>query len=81
MHPGQTPYGAIRRGAEKLIEFYEDGRLELYDLQGDPGEMHDLAGSHPARAQELRQLLADWRKRVGAQMPSPNPKDPPRSER
>jgi hypothetical protein len=74
-----TPYGAIRRGNEKLIEFYEDGRLELYDLHKDPGEKHDLAAEHPARARELRQLLADWRKQVGAQMPSAE-KDKPRQE-
>jgi WD40 repeat protein len=76
---GTTPYGAVRRGNDKLIEFYEDGRLELYDLQADPGEKHDLAGAQPARAQQLRQLLSDWRKQVGAQMPAPDRKDSPRA--
>jgi arylsulfatase A-like enzyme len=75
-----SPYGAVRRGQDKLIEFYEDGRLELYNLQEDLGEKNDLAGRNPAKAQELQRLLADWRKAVEAQMPSPQP-DTRRKER
>jgi arylsulfatase A-like enzyme len=70
---GTTPYGAVRRGNDKLIEFYEDGRLELYNLKEDLGEKNDLAGTNPAKARELQRLLADWRKGVDAQMPSPLP--------
>ncbi len=67
---GATPHGAIRVGHWKLIEFYEDGHLELYDLSQDIGETSDLAGTLPKKAFRLRQRLASWRRTVGAQMPT-----------
>ncbi len=67
----ETPYGAVRQGNLKLIEHYEDGRLELYDLQNDIGEQHNLATAQPDKAAALHKLLADWRAEVGAQMPTP----------
>jgi arylsulfatase A len=70
---GGKPGGAIRQGNRKLIENYEDGRLELYDLAADPVEAHDLAADRPEEASRLRDLLAAWRASVDAQMPSPNP--------
>jgi arylsulfatase A-like enzyme len=70
---GGKPGGAVRRGDDKLIEFYEDGRLELYDLGNDPGEKNDLAAARPEKARELHALLRAWRKSVDAQMPIPNP--------
>ena len=80
-HPGgATPYGAIRRGDFKLIEFFENGRLELFDLKSDPGEQHDLAAAHPEVAQRLQNQLAAWRKEVGAQMPVPNSNHQPSKE-
>ncbi len=73
-HPGgATPYGAVRRGDFRLVEFFEDGRLELYDLKHDPLEAQNLAPSRPELAGELKATLVAWRERVGAQMPSPNP--------
>ena len=73
-HPcGATPGGIIRAGDWKLIETFEDGRVELYNLRDDLGEAKDLAAAMPDRAAALRQRLADWRKSVGAQMPTPNP--------
>jgi arylsulfatase A len=73
-HPGgATPYGAIRRGDFKLLEFFEDGRLELYDLKKDPFEQHDLASEQSATARRLQRRLALWRETVDAQMPTPNP--------
>jgi arylsulfatase A-like enzyme len=73
-HPGgATPYGAIRQGDFKLIEFFEDNRAELYNLKDDIGEKNDLAQTRPALANELRKKLAAWRTAVNAQMPSPNP--------
>jgi arylsulfatase A-like enzyme len=66
---GGSPSAAIRHGDLKLIEFFEDNRAELYDLHSDPGERHDLAGTMPDRARELRQMLVAWRQAVGAQMP------------
>jgi arylsulfatase A-like enzyme len=70
---GGKPGGAIRRGDLKLIEWYEDGRTELYDLGRDLGEQHDLASERPEEAARLRERLAEWRATVGAQMPRPNP--------
>lgn len=73
-HPGgATPYGAVRSGPWKLIEFYEDMRVELYNLEHDIGEQHDLAASQPALTRSLRDKLHRWRKEVGAQMPSVRP--------
>jgi arylsulfatase A-like enzyme len=80
-HPGgATPYGAVRAGNWRLVEFYEDDRVELYNLEDDPAESRDLAASEPARRDELLAQLRDWRQEVGAQMPTPNPDfDPERN--
>ncbi|MFQ6036670.1 MAG: sulfatase [Sedimentisphaerales bacterium] len=75
-----TPAGAIRQGRWKLIEFFEDDRLELYNLQDDIAEKNNLATEMPERAAQLQQRLAAWRKSVGAKMPAPNPNfDPVRA--
>jgi hypothetical protein len=70
---GGRPAGAIREGDWKLIEQFEDGSVELYNLAQDVGEATDLAAAEPSRAAELRRKLADWRASVGARMPTPNP--------
>jgi arylsulfatase A len=78
---GTTPYGAIRAGDFKLIEFFDDMRVELYNLREDIGEKRNLAGQMPDKAEELRARLHAWRKEVGAQMPTRNPAyDPSKSE-
>jgi arylsulfatase A-like enzyme len=78
---GTTPYGAIRAGDFKLVEFFDDMRVELYNLRDDIGEQRNLASDMMAKADELRARLHTWRKQVGAQMPSPNPShDPTRPE-
>ena len=64
-----TPAGAIRAGDWKLQEFFEDGRLELYDLKNDLGEKHDLASEQPEVVKELHAKLVAWRKSIGAPMP------------
>ncbi len=66
---GGTPGGAVRAGDWKVLESYEDGRLELYNLKDDIGEKNDLAAAMPDRAAELRTRLVRWRAAVGAQMP------------
>jgi arylsulfatase A-like enzyme len=71
---GGRPGGAVRVGNWKLLEFFEDERVELYDLAKDPGELLDLAAAEPDRASTMRRQLAEWRVSVGAQMPTPNPK-------
>lgn len=67
------PYGAIRAGDWKLIEFFEDGALELYDLKSDPTERNNLAMEKSERAAELLSKLKVWRVSVNAQMMTPNP--------
>lgn len=70
---GGRPGGAVRQNRWKLIEHFEDGRVELYDLATDPGETRDLSATQAARAAALRASLHRWRASVGAQMPLPNP--------
>jgi len=70
---GLTPAGSIRKGDWKLIEWYEDGKVELYDLKADPSETTDLAAKMPEKTVELKKMLGDWRKSVNAQMPTVNP--------
>jgi arylsulfatase A len=70
---GGYPYGAVRQGEWKLIEFYEGMHVELYNLKDDIGEKADLAEAKPEFAATLRAKLHDWRRSVGAQMTSPNP--------
>jgi len=73
-HPGgATPYGAIRQGDFRLVEFYEDQRVELYNLKADLAETRDLAGKLPDMTAELRLKLHAWRQHADAQMPTPNP--------
>jgi arylsulfatase A len=77
---GGKPSGAVRLGDWKLIEFYEDNRLELFNLSQDPSESQNLVLREPDRAKQLHNLLVDWRKSVDASMPTPNPEyDPARS--
>jgi arylsulfatase A-like enzyme len=77
---GGPPGAAIRDGDLKLIEFFEDRRVELYDLRADPGETRNLAGSMAGQAAELRRTLEEWRRAVGAQVPAgPNPRFHPDS--
>jgi hypothetical protein len=55
------------------VEFYEDNRVELYNLAEDIGETTDLTATRLDKVNELRGLLQDWRQTVQAQMPTPNP--------
>jgi len=66
-----TPAGAVRMGNFKLHEFFEDGRVELYDLSRDIGERENLAGKMPDKAKELHEKLKAWRQSVSAPMPKP----------
>ena len=70
---GSRPAGAVRDGRWKLVEHYDDGRVELFDLDADPGETRDLSAVEPARTGALRKRLRDWRVSVGAQENTPNP--------
>jgi arylsulfatase A-like enzyme len=70
---GGRPSGAVRDGDWKLIEFFEDGSLELYNVAEDPVEAVDLAAKEPERVQQLHAQLKEWRQQVNAKMPTPNP--------
>ncbi len=70
---GNRPGGAVIDGQFKLIEWFETGDVELYDLENDPGEWTNLAADQPALADSLRTLLGDWRTSVEAKMPRSNP--------
>ena len=68
-HPGgATPYGAIRQGDWRLVEFFEDNHVELYNLKRDVGETKDLAQEMPDKARELQRKLrsANVRRRPDA---------------
>ena len=70
---GNEKLGDAQPAKEKLVEHFEDGRVELFDLATDPGERRDLAAERPERAAALKKRLAAWRIGVGAAMPSRNP--------
>jgi len=70
---GSAPAAAVREGPWKLIEWLEDGRTELYQLERDPSETHDMATTEPEIAERLRTQLGEWQKEVGAASPTPNP--------
>ena len=67
-----TPVGSVRAGDWKLIEFFEDGREELYNLKDDIGESHNLAADNPKMVRELHEKILAWREKVGAKMPTKN---------
>lgn len=64
-----TPAGSIIAGDWKLLEFFEDGRLELYDLRADIGETVNRAATEPERTRRLHEQLVAWRERVRAPLP------------
>jgi arylsulfatase A-like enzyme len=63
---GGFPGGAVRSGDDKLIERYENGRCQLFNLKTDPGEQSDLAESSAERVAELRKALHRWYEEVDA---------------
>ena len=70
---GSRPAGAMRDGKWKLVEHYDDERVELFDLDADVGERRDLSTSDSARAAAMRKQLRSWRVSVDAQENTPNP--------
>jgi len=66
-----TPVGTVHSGDWKLMEFFEDGHLELYNLRDDIGETRNLASTHSEKASELHAKLVAWRKEINAPMPTP----------
>ena len=79
---GADPHSAIRDGDWRMVEFYADGRTELYNLADDISEAHDLAAEMPDKVAELKAKLDAWRSEVQAQEPLPNPDyDPAKAKR
>ena len=68
--PGEPPAAAVRQGDWKLIEFFEDERVELYHTGRGIGETKNLADSEPDVTRRLHALLTDLRTRVKAPMPT-----------
>ena len=64
------PGSVVRLGDWKLHEYFEDGRIELYNLRDDIGEKHNLIAEHPKKVKELMDLLRAWRAQVDAPVPS-----------
>lgn len=71
-----TPVSAIRRGDWKLLEFFEDNQVELYNLKQDASENNNLEKENPEKTRELLKLLTSWRQYVNAPMPRLNPEYP-----
>ena len=69
---GVRPSGAVRRGDYKLIEYFEDGRVELFDLSKEESEQQDLSLQELDVTAELKEKLGQWRDDIGAAMPTAN---------
>ena len=72
-HGMQSPGGAVRAGDYKLLEYYENYTVQLFNLREDIGEQNDLSQTEPVKVDELKAMLHAWRTEVAAQMPLPNP--------
>jgi len=62
---GGRSSGAIRKGQWKLVEFFETGKVELYNLAEDIEEKNNLADRFPEKKRQLLRMLQDWRKSIG----------------
>lgn len=82
------PCGAVRVGDYKLLEWFDEticgpgNRFELYNLKNDISEKNNLSKKMPRKTEQLKDMLANWRKQVGAQIMKPNPNyDPQKAEK
>ena len=74
------PSGAIRAGDHKLIEVFETGKAELYNLKDDIGETHNLAAKNPELVAKLKKMLQSWRELTGSKPATPNADYQPSSD-
>ncbi|MCH2126466.1 MAG: sulfatase [Pirellulaceae bacterium] len=72
-HGRQSPCGAVRAGDYKLLEYFENNTVQLFNLQTDLGEQNDLSRTMPEKVTQLRSQLHHWRQEVVARMPEVNP--------
>lgn len=70
---GGRPGAAMRQGDFKIIKWYEDDSVELYNLRDDIGEAHNLAVRMPDKARAMKARLDAWLKELNPEMPKPNP--------
>ncbi len=70
---GESPVSAMREGNWKLIQFYNDNHVELYNLRADKEEWHDVASVFPQKTAELRHKLNQWKRKTHAKIPEVNP--------
>jgi len=70
---GGTPGSSIRKGDFKLIEFFEDQQIELYNLRKDIEEKYNISKNFPEITKELQTILDNWRKSLEAKIPKQNP--------
>ena len=70
-HGNQSPGGAIRVGQYKLLEYFENGTVQLFDLDNDLGEQRDISKENPETTQKLLKMLQGWRQETDAKMPYP----------
>ncbi|MBX7206935.1 MAG: sulfatase [Verrucomicrobiaceae bacterium] len=70
---GNGPCSSVRVGDWKLIEWLEDGSVDLFNLAIDPSEKQSVATENPQRVKELQLRLQSWRKATAANMPRPKP--------
>ena len=68
-HGNQSPGGAIRVGHYKLLDYFENGTVQLFDLDNDLGEQTDISKQNPETTQKLLKMLQDWRQETDAKMP------------
>ena len=64
--------GAIIEGDHKLLNWYDDDSVELYNLSKDPGENEDIAKQNPELSDRLKRKLKQWLKETNANMPIRN---------
>lgn len=72
-HGMQSPGGAIRFGDYKLLEYFENNTVQLFNLKNDIEEQNDIAASDPKTTEKLRKMLHLWRKSIGINDMIPNP--------
>jgi arylsulfatase A-like enzyme len=76
-----TPSSIIRKGDWKLMQFFESGKIELYNIKQDLSEKNDLADSHPEKLSELLKELKRWQSKTKAVIPTRlNPAFDPKDE-
>jgi hypothetical protein len=69
----QSPGGAIRDGDYKLIEYFENGSVQLFNLKDDIGELNDISKIEIEKTKDLKLKLKNWRVKVNARMMKKNP--------